>query len=83
MTQGQIFHSLMVDSVPFKSNKAQVLMKTTNTQKCQLSGPYIEANMQMSCGKAEKALTLPKSQGHLHPGKGASFILAYIRPVVL
>ena len=38
-------------------------MMTTNMKKCQLSGPYIEANMQMSGVKAEKALTLPKPQG--------------------
>ena len=48
----------------------------TNAKKCQPPGPYIEANMQMSGGKAEKAMTLPKSQGHLCPRKGTSFTLA-------
>ena len=66
MTQGQISPDLMVNSFPLKTQMAQVWM-TTNINKCQLSEPYIEANMQMSGGKAEKALTLPKPQGHLHP----------------
>ena len=51
-------------------------MKTTNTKTYQLSGPFIEANMQMSGGKADKALTLPKPQGDLCPSKGMSFTLA-------
>ena len=52
-------------------------------KKYQLSGPFIEANMQMSGRKAEKALTLPKPQGHLHTSRGTSFTLANLRPMVL
>ena len=35
-------------------------MMKTKKKKCQLSGLYIEANMQMGGWKAEKALILPK-----------------------
>ena len=50
-----------------------VEMTKPNVNKCQISGPYKEANMQMSGRKAEKALSLPKPQRYLHPRKGTSF----------
>ena len=68
---------LMVNSLSFKTQIAKVSMKkTTDMKKYQLSGPYIEANMQMSGRKAGKALTLPDPQGHLWPSKDTSFTLA-------
>ena len=53
----------------------QLRLLRTNAKKCQLSGAYIEANMKMSGRMAEKVLTLPKHQGHLHLSKGTSFTL--------
>ena len=61
----------------------QLRLCRTNAKKCWFSGPYIVANMQMNGGRAEKTLTLSKPQEHLHPKKGTSFTLAYIRHIVL
>ena len=45
-------------------------MKTTNTKKYQLLGPFIEAHVQMSGRKAEKSLILPKPQEVSAPKQG-------------
>ena len=51
-------------------------VEMANAKICQLPGPDIETNMQISDGKPVEALTLPKPQGHLCPSKGTSFMLA-------
>ena len=50
-------------------------VKMTKTKCEELQAPstrYIETNMQIGGRKAVEALTMPKPEGHLHPGKGTS-----------
>ena len=70
MTQGQISNSFDGQFSSIQNIVIPVLMKTTCTKKYQLSGPFIEANMQMSDRKAEKTLTLPKPQQVTRPKQG-------------
>ena len=84
MKQGQISQSSDGQFSTIQNSNGSSLNEDNKYE--EMPVPYIEANMQMSggkAGKAGKALTLPKPQGCLCPSKGASFTLASVRPMVL
>ena len=51
-------------------------------EECQLPGPDVEANMQITGVKAVEVLTMLMPQGQQCPSKGTSFTLTYIRHMV-
>ena len=56
MSQGQISHSFDGQFSSIQNILVPISIKTTNMKKHQFSGPFIEANLQMSGWKTEKAL---------------------------
>ena len=79
MTQDQISHNFDGQFSSIQNILVPVSMKTTNMKKYQLSGPFIEANMQMSGRKAEKALTLPEPQQVTTPKQGQTLYLGPVK----
>ena len=59
----KVSHSFDGQFSSLKPHRAQILMMTTNMKKCQLSGPGIEANLQISGGKAVETWTCPILKG--------------------